>query len=90
MMNTGHSIGGRRSFIKDKRGSPFPGSNAFLEDISGIPEIQNSLSNRGEIQFFVFLEFYLHPEGVPYFSKKCKINEFKDNPQAIRGGNGMK
>jgi hypothetical protein len=85
MVDAGHSIGGWRPFVKSKRSSPFTGTDALFEDVSGFPEVQNSLSNPREIQFFVFLEFHPGPELIPYFSKERKISEFKDNLQALTG-----
>ena len=59
VVDTRHAVGGRRTFKEDKLGSAFPQLQGFLEGTDTLPALQNLVSDRYQIQPFVFLESHI-------------------------------
>ncbi|CAI8226189.1 MAG: Uncharacterised protein [Flavobacteriaceae bacterium] len=56
VMNARHSVGRRRTLVKNKRGMVFSLRNTLVKNLLPFPEIHNFFRNFWQIQTFVLLE----------------------------------
>ena len=70
MVNTGHTVCRRRTFIKDKRGMSFADFKTLMEDVAILPFLQHLFIDVRQVKFRVFGKFLTHMRYIYLSSQK--------------------
>jgi hypothetical protein len=78
MVNSGHAIGGRGTFIKHVEGLALPDFNALLKGLFLVPDIENLAVNSRQIEAFIFGILVTHYISTYYDTIFDFQNVYKD------------